>query len=144
MSSPCEGTSRPSGGSRPAERYGRRARPMPSRPVLALLAALVVAGSLGLAWLGYRNLGDPPIEGHVLDWKAAAPGRLSVRFAVQRDHPERAAVCVLRARSRDGAEVGRTQVAVPPAGPRDMAVTSDVAVTGTAVIAEVYSCEYRR
>jgi hypothetical protein len=146
MSTDAEGTSRPAVTPRPAERYGRRARPMPSRPVLALLAALVVAGGVGLAYLGYRNLGDPPIQGQVLDWKPVAPGLLSVRFAVQRDHPDRAAACVLRARSRNGAEVGRVEVAVPagaPVGARDVAVTADVPVTGTPVIAEVYSCEYR-
>lgn len=142
MSTEAEGTSRAAGTPRSVERYGRRARPMPSRRVLALLAGLVVAGGVGLAYLGYRNLGDPSIQGQVLDWKAAAPGRLSVRFAVQRDYPDRAAACVLRARSRDGAQIGRVEVAVP-AGARDIAVTADLAVSGTAVIAEVYSCEYR-
>ncbi len=126
---------------RAAARYGRRARPMPSRPVLAVLAALVVAASVGLAYLGYRNLGDPPIQGHVLTWTATDAGRLSVRFAVQRDHPDRAAECVLRARSRDGAEVGRVRVAVPPGG-RDVAVTADLPVSRAAVIAEVFSCAY--
>jgi hypothetical protein len=119
---------------------------MPSRPVLVLLAALVVAGGLALAYLGYRNLGDPPVQGQVLDWKPAVPGRLSVRFAVQRDHPDRAVACVLRARGRDGAEVGRVEVAVPAGtsvAQRDVAVTAVVPVSGPAVIAEVYSCEYR-
>jgi hypothetical protein len=115
---------------------------MPPRRVLAVLAALVVAAGIGLAYLGYRNLADPSIQGQVLDWRPLAPGRLSVHFAVQRDHPDRAAACVLRARSRDGAQVGRIEVAVP-AGGRAVAVTADLPVDGTAVIAEVYSCEYR-
>jgi hypothetical protein len=142
MSTEAEGTSRPAGTPRPVERYGRRARPMPSRRLLALLAALVVAAGVGVAYLGYRNLGDPAIQGQVLEWRAVAPGRLSVRFAVQRDHPDRPAACVLRARSRDGAEVGRVEVAVP-AGGKAVAVAAAVPVSGTAVVAEVYSCEYR-
>jgi hypothetical protein len=115
---------------------------MPSRRVLALLVTLVVAGGLGLAWVGYRNLGDPPIQGQVLSWQAATPDRLTVRFAVHRDHPDRTAECVLRARSRDGAEAGRVRVPVPAASVRDVAVTADLPVTRAAVLAEVYSCTY--
>jgi hypothetical protein len=143
MDTAGEGTGPRSDGSRPAAQYGRRRRGTPSRPVLVLLAALVVAAGLVVAWLGYRNLGDPPIEGHLLSWRAAA-GHLSVRFAVHRDHPERAAVCVLRARSRDGGQVGRVQVPVAAAAVHDVAVTADVAVTEPAVVAEVYSCSYQQ
>jgi hypothetical protein len=126
---------------RSAERYGRRARAMPSRRVLAVLAALAVLSGLGLAYLGYRNLGDPAIEGHVLDWRPVGDGELTVRFAVRRDHPERPATCVLRARAQDGAEVGRIAVPVP-AGMADVARTAELPVSRTAVVAEVYSCEY--
>ena len=131
------------GTTRPVERYGRRARPMPSRPVLAVLAALVVAAGLGLAYLGYRNLGDPPIQGQLLTWTAPQGGRVSVRFTVRRDHPDRPAVCVLRARARDGAEVGRVEVPVPP-GPADVTLTGELPVSRSPALAEVYSCAYRQ
>ena len=71
---------------RPAERYGRQARPMPSRPVLAVLAALVVLAGLGVAYAGYRNLADPAIHGQVLDWRADGAGRLAVWNNNARDY----------------------------------------------------------
>src|SRR5262249_57777089 len=103
----------------------------------------VVAAGLGLAYLGYRNLGDPAIRGQVLTWTAPQTGQVSVRFAVQRDHPDRPAVCVLRARARDGAEVGRVEVPVPP-GPADIAVTAELPVGRQPVVTEVLSCAYRQ
>jgi hypothetical protein len=128
---------------RDPERYGRQARTMPSRRVMIAGAVLTVLAGLGLAVLGYHNLGDPPIDGEVLGWGPTQdPTMLSVRFAVHRDHPDQRAACVLRARSRDGAEVGRLEIAVPP-GTHDVAVTSSLPITAPAVVAEVYSCMYR-
>jgi len=115
---------------------------MPSRRVTAALAAVAVLAGLGVAYLGYRNLGDPPISGSVLGFEVVSPGRVTVRFAVQRDHPERAADCVLRARARDGTEVGRLDVAVPP-GPADVARSVELHTSGPIMIAEVLSCRYR-
>jgi Domain of unknown function (DUF4307) len=131
------------GMTRDAERYGRRARVMPSRRWLVLGAVVTVLAGLGLAWLGYRNLGDPSIDGSILSW---GPGpntsQLNVRFAVHRDHPDRTAMCTLRARSRDGAQVGTAEVAVPRSTTQDVAVTATLPIAGPAVVAEVYSCVY--
>jgi hypothetical protein len=117
---------------------------MPSRRVLIAGAAVTVLLGLGVAWLGYRNLGDPPIDGSVLSWGPGIDDKaLSVRFAVHRDHPGQAATCTLRARSRDNAEVGRTDVFVPKSSTADVAVTASLPISGPAVVAEVYSCVYR-
>jgi Domain of unknown function (DUF4307) len=127
--------------SRPADRYGRAARAMPSRRVLGLLAALVVLAGLAVAYLGYRNLGDPPISGAMLAFNVTGPQQVLARFAVHRDHPQRPASCVLRARAQDGAEVGRVTVPVPPGAP-DVTWTAVVPTSRKAVIAEVFSCGY--
>jgi hypothetical protein len=128
---------------RAQERYGRHARLMPSRRVLAAGATLTVLAGLGLAWIGYRTLGDPPISGSVLGWEPTLSGTaLSVRFAVHRDHPDRSATCTLRARGKDGAQVGTAAIAVPKSTTQDVAVTADLPISSTAVMAEVYSCAY--
>ena len=128
---------------RSAERYGRRARPMPSRRTVIIGAVVTVLAGLLVAVVGYRNLGDPPIDGKVLSWGPALdPHQLSVRFAVHRDHPDQRAACVLRARARDGAEVGRLEIEVPR-GTADVAVTAELPISSPAVVAEVYSCMYR-
>jgi Domain of unknown function (DUF4307) len=127
--------------SRPVDRYGRAARPMPSRRVVGLLAAVVVLAGLAVAYLGYRSFGDPPISASVLAFTVTGPQEVSARFAVQRDDPRRPASCVLRARAWDGAEVGRVTVPVP-AGAADTALTALVRTSRKAVIAEIFSCGY--
>lgn len=142
--SPPAGENNPATLTRSPERYGRRARQLPSRPTLVAGTAVAVLLGLGLAWLGYRNLGDPPISGSVLSWGPGIDAKaLSVRFAVHRDHPDQAATCTLRARARDNAEVGRTEVYVPRSSTQDVAVTASLPITAPAVVAEVYSCVYR-
>lgn len=127
---------------RAEQRYGRH-RLRPSRKMVAAGAAVTVLAGLGLAWLGYRNLGDPPISGSVLGWGPAPSGKaLSVRFAVHRDHPDRPATCTLRARGKDGTQVGTVQIAVPKSTTRDVAVTADLPISSTAVVADVYTCAY--
>ena len=126
---------------RPADRYGRHARAMPGRPVLAGLFAAVVLAGVVVAILSYRNLGDPEIDAKVLGFDPPTATEVQVRYAVQRDDPDRAVVCVVRARAEDGVVVGRAERTVPP-GPR---TTEDAVLVHTerlAVVAEVESCHY--
>ncbi|MBI1758428.1 MAG: DUF4307 domain-containing protein [Actinobacteria bacterium] len=125
----------------PAGRYGGRARPRPSRRTMAVLGVLVVLAGLGVAYLGYRNLGSPTISGRVVSYRPLAPDRLAVRFTVTRAHPDRAARCVLRGRAGNGVEVGLTEYPVP-AGPQDTTLSVDLTTTRPLAAADVYSCRY--
>lgn len=129
-------------GQLPEGRYGRRtlggaggAR-RHAVPLGLLLAALA---GLAIAVVGYRNLGVPPIRSEVLGFTLLPDNAVQLRLTVLRDDPSRPAVCIVRARSHDGAETGRREVYVPPAaGP--LVLSTVVHASRPPVIAEVYGC----
>jgi hypothetical protein len=126
-------------GQLPEGRYGRRAvggRRSWTMPVGLLLA--VLAG-LAVAMIGYRNLGTTPIEGKALGFTLLEGNAVQLRLSVIRDDPSHPAVCIVRARSRDGEETGRKEVYVPPAaGP--IVLSTVVHTSRPPVTADVYGC----
>ena len=134
-------------GQLPEGRYGprgvgrHRRWAVPVGLLFALLAGLVVAV------IGYRNLGSAPVQGEALGFTLldGAPGTypqiygVELRLNVIRDDPSQPAVCIVRARSRDGEETGRKEVYVPPAaGP--VVLTTVVRTSRPPVTANVFGC----
>jgi len=108
------------------------------RWVLAGLAVLVCAG---VAVLGYRNLGSPPIQGKQAAFAVLDDGSVSVTTEVQRDDPSRPAECVVRARAESGEEVGRKEILIPPSAGTTQRETV-LRTSHRATIGEVYGCTY--
>lgn len=134
-------------GQLPADRYGlrevgrRRRWAAPAGLLLAVLAGLAVAV------IGYRNLGSTPVQGEALgfallddnaDTYPQAYG-VELRLRVTRDDPAQPAVCIVRARSRDGEETGRKEIYVPPAAD-PIVLTTVVRTSRPPVTADVYGC----
>jgi hypothetical protein len=126
----------------PVGRYSRQSRrPMAKWTRWALLAVAVAVGAV-VAFVGYRNLGTKPIEAKQTAFRILGDDRVEVSFEVSRDQPERAAVCIIRARSQDGDEGGRREVLVPPGN----SVVVETTVLRTAkppVTGEVFGCSYQ-
>lgn len=125
----------------PAGRYGRRSQLRPRRRTMVVSGILVVLAGIGVAYLGYRNLGSPAITASVDGFRPGGADRLIVRFTVTRAQPERAAQCVLRGRAESGAEVIRSEYPVP-AGGKYTTLSVDLVATSPLAAAEVYSCRY--
>lgn len=135
------------GGQLPEGRYGprgvgrRRRWAAPVGLLLAVLAGLVAAV------IGYRNLGSAPVQGETLGFTlmASTPDMdpeiygVELRLNVIRDDPSRPAVCIVRARSRDGEETGRKEIYVPPAAGPIVLVTV-VHASRPPVTADVFGC----
>ncbi|MGH3917739.1 MAG: DUF4307 domain-containing protein [Pseudonocardiaceae bacterium] len=131
----------------PEGRYGprgvgrRRRWAVPVGLLLAVLAGLVVAV------IGYRNLGSAPVQGEALGFTLldSTPGMyppsygVELRLNVIRDDPARPAVCIVRARSRDGEETGRKEIYVPPAAGPIVLITV-VRSSRPPVTADVFGC----
>jgi Domain of unknown function (DUF4307) len=109
--------------------------------VPAALLALVVLGGLGVAVLGYRNLGPQPIEGRQTAFRVIDDGSVRITFQVVRQQPERPAMCIARARSSDGDETGRKEVFVPP-GPRSVLAETVLRTSRRPVTGEIFGCSY--
>ncbi|MEV4488806.1 DUF4307 domain-containing protein [Micromonospora coxensis] len=125
----------------PPGRYGRRREPGRRRPVLVwLMVAAVVAGLSLVALQQYARYGDPDYDAEVITYTDITDTGVRVDFRVT--VPEGGtAVCLLRARSHDGAEVGREEVPVDAApGERHLTVQHRVATTARPFIGEVVRC----
>ena len=126
----------------PEHRYGRRATVERRRWAVPAGFVLAVLIGLAVAVIGYRNLGTTPIQGEALSFTLLEGQAVQLRLNVSRDDPSRAAVCIVRARSRDGEETGRKEVYVPPAdGP--IVLTTVVHTSRPPVTADVYGCSFQ-
>lgn len=123
-------------------RYGRRSTSEPTRWARWGLLAVAVVVGLVIAFVAYRNFGTKPIEAEQVAFTILDDERVEVRFEVSRDQPERAAVCIIRARSKDGDEAGRREVLVPP-GNSVVVETTVVRASKPPVTGEVFGCSYQ-
>jgi hypothetical protein len=128
-------------GQLPEGRYGRRAA---TSRRWAVSAGLVIATLLGLAVavIGYRNLGTTPIQAQTLNFTLLPDNAVQLRFSVVRDNPAQPAVCIVRARSRDGEETGRKEVYVPAAA-GSVVLSTVVHASRPPVVADVYGCSFQ-
>ncbi len=134
-------------GQLPEGRYGPRSSGRPRRWATPVGLLLAVLAGLVAAVIGYRNLGGAPVQGEALGFvlldgePATQSGTYGVelRFSVVRDDPSRPAVCIVRARSRDGEETGRKEIYVPPSD-GSIVLTTVVRTSRPPVTADVYGC----
>ncbi|MDQ4092338.1 MAG: DUF4307 domain-containing protein [Actinomycetota bacterium] len=134
-------------GQLPEGRYGPRTLRRRRRWTAPVGLLLVILAGLAVAVIGYRNLGSTPVQGEALVFVLldgnvdTHPDTYGVQLSLNviRDDPSRPAVCIVRARSRDGEETGRKEVYVPPAaGP--IVLTTVVRTSRPPVTADVYGC----
>ncbi|GLH98032.1 DUF4307 domain-containing protein [Phytohabitans aurantiacus] len=125
----------------PPGRYGRRREPRRQRRwLVALLVTAVVAAGVGLAIRLYQQYGDPSYNAQVTSYSGISDTGIDLEFRV--NVPEGGkALCVLRARSRDGAEVGKAEVQVAAsAGDTRPLTRYRLATSARPVIGEVVRC----
>jgi hypothetical protein len=125
----------------PPGRYGRRREPRRRRPVvvaLLLVAAVAVCSLVALRL--YRMYGDPAYDAQVITYTDITDAQVVVVFRVT--VPEGgSADCVVRARSRDGAVVGREDVRVDAApGETRPTVTHRLPTSARPMLGEVLRC----
>ncbi|HEY8532753.1 MAG TPA: DUF4307 domain-containing protein [Micromonospora sp.] len=125
----------------PPGRYGRRREPRPRRRWLrGLVVAVAVALATGAAVRLYQQFGDPNYRAQVITYTDITDSQVVVEFRVTLP-PGGSAVCLVRARTRDGAEVGREQVQVTaPPGQRQVTVSHRLTTTARPMVGEVPRC----
>jgi hypothetical protein len=123
------------------DRYGVRPR-RASRRTYWLIGACALVVSGVVAWIGYTNLGTAPIETQSTSFANLPNNQMRLTFDITRNAPDRAAVCIVRARVLDGSEGGRKEVYIPP-GASTMTMTTDITSSGEPVTADVFGCSYQ-
>lgn len=125
----------------PPGRYGRRRAPRRRRPwLVAVLVTVAVLAGLVVTVRLYTLYGDPTYDPKVITYTEATEDGILIDFAVTVP-PGGAATCLVRARSRDGAEVGRDEVTVRAApGERQIRTTHRLPTQRQAFLGEVTRC----
>lgn len=127
----------------PVGRYGSR-RPGGRLPRWAAITVLVggVVGGAVLAVVLYFQFGAAPISGSQASYTVLGDGAVKIEFDVTRQTPDRPAMCIVRARDRTGAEVGRKEVYVAP-GTDPVTVSTVLRTAKRPVTGEVDVCSYQ-
>ncbi|MFH5209086.1 DUF4307 domain-containing protein [Antrihabitans spumae] len=125
---------------RPADRYGSSRRS--PRWIALALGALVVLLGIGVAYLGYERFGPKELESEQVSYSTVDDRSMTIRFTVTRQDPSRPAVCIIRARSKDGTETGRREVFVGPSASGTVEVNSTVETSQRPAVGDIYGCSF--
>ncbi|GLY96507.1 DUF4307 domain-containing protein [Actinoplanes sp. NBRC 103695] len=125
----------------PPGRYGHRRAPgMRRRIVPIVFGVLILVASVLLTVRLYDQWGQTAYESKIVGWSNDSDTRLTIEFDV-RVPAAGAATCVLRARSYDGAEVGRREVRVAnPGSAGSIRAREDVPTSARASHGDVVRC----
>ncbi|SEH67765.1 protein of unknown function [Mycolicibacterium rutilum] len=126
---------------RPASRYGRQRLTGRQRrwAAIALTALVLVAGVI-VAIVAAGRFGGNDVTGEAGAYQLVGNNTVSVTISVTRKDPSRPAACIVRARSKDGAETGRREVLIPPSTEKTVVITTEVTATREPVLGDIYGC----
>jgi len=126
---------------RPAARYGRQRLTRRARRRIAIgLTALVVVAGVAIAAVAFVRFGAGNVRGEIGAYRILDEETVEVTASVTRDDPSQPAVCIVRARSYDGAETGRREVLVPPSTQKTVQVVAIVKTSRPPVVGDIYGC----
>jgi len=109
------------------------------RLAIGLGAAVVVLGG-AVAVLGYQRFEQVDVKGEMSAYRVLDDRDVEVTISVTRKDPSQPVVCIVRARSRDGAETGRREVVVGPAQDKTVQVTTTVRSYARPYVGDIYGC----
>jgi hypothetical protein len=98
----------------------------------------MLAGTAGIAQKLYQAFGVTEFSASLVAYRDITDRQVVIDFIVRKPDGE-PALCVVRARDRAGAEVGRAEVPVPPAG-NQVEMSYVLSTTGPAVHGETVGC----
>lgn len=107
-----------------------------------ILGVVVVLVGLGVAYLGYQRFGPKEIESERISYDVVDDSSMSLKFTVTRQDPQRAAACIVRARSKDGSETGRREIYIEPTSSGTVEVNTLIRTSRPPAVADVYGCSF--
>ncbi|WP_248499596.1 DUF4307 domain-containing protein [Tomitella gaofuii] len=131
------------GGPAPSARYETgRLSPKGRKAVLIVLVIGVVLLGAGAAYSYYSSLGSTDLEGQAIRYEALDDTEMTADISLSRDDPSDPAMCVIRARNREGFEVARREVYFPPTQFDSTVVTTKLRTSSLGGVVDVYGCTY--
>jgi hypothetical protein len=125
----------------PQERYGGAPVPGATRRRLVMgLGTLVTLALIGGAVAAYLHFEGNDVVGEMAAYEVIDDQTVAVTISVTRKDPAMPVVCIVRARSRDGAETGRREVLVEPAEAKTIQLTTNVKSFQRPFVGDIYGC----
>ena len=88
----------------------------------------------------YQRFEGVDVEGKMAAYEVLDDQTVEITISVTRKNPATPAVCIVRARSKAGVEIGRREVLVGPADARTVAVTTTVKSFLRPFVGDIYGC----
>jgi len=110
------------------------------RRLAIVLGALTTLILIGAAAVAYQRFEGTEVEGEMAAYEVLDDQTVSVTISVTRKDPARPASCIVRARSRDGAETGRREILIPPSESKTVQVTTTVKSYKRPFVGDIYGC----
>jgi hypothetical protein len=114
--------------------------PVKRRWLTIALTTLAVAAGVAVAAIAYQRFEVTAVEGEIGAFDVLDDQTVSVTISVTRNDPAIPAVCIVRARSRDGAETGRREILIEPSEAKTVQVTANVASYRRPFVGDIYGC----
>jgi hypothetical protein len=129
----------------PAGRYGKSNRPRrrwSTKVIVVVLGAAMAVAAGAVTWLTFRSVTHPDVQGTLITFNVVNDSTMSIELTVARDDPSRPAVCIVRARSRDGSETGRRELYIPPSQSTTVQVVTEVKSSQPPGVGDLYGCGF--
>ena len=107
-----------------------------------IVGAVVVVVCVIGAYFAYQKFAVHEMESDVMSYEIIDDSRLDVTVKVTREDPSREAVCLVRARSKDGSETGRREVLVPAGTDGTVLITAPVITSRDPGMGDLYGCSF--
>ena len=124
-----------------SSRYGRAPMaPATGRRAKIAVTALAIAAGLAVAAIGYQRFTGSDVDGKMAAYEVLDNQTVSVTISVTRKDPGTPVVCIVRARSKDGAETGRREILVGASEAKTVQVTTTVKSYRQPLMGDIYGC----
>ncbi|AVL99910.1 DUF4307 domain-containing protein [Gordonia iterans] len=123
----------------PRATYPVEQSPSSRRRWFLICSVAVVIAGVALAYIGFKQFGDPEVSGQAVGHEVLGSDAVEVRYTVNRKNPDAPVACIVRGRALDGSEVGRREVLIPP-GAVQVGAQTTVYTSRPPVIGEVFGC----
>ena len=114
--------------------------PATGRRAKIAVTALATAAGLAVAAIGYQRFTGSDVDGKMAAYEVLDNQTVSVTISVTRKDPGTPVVCIVRARSKDGAETGRREILVGASEAKTVQVTTTVKSYRQPLMGDIYGC----
>ncbi|WP_333618016.1 DUF4307 domain-containing protein [Dietzia sp.] len=114
---------------------------VPSRIVAIVLSLMFIGLLVAVGAFIYTKVTEETISGEVVASDVVSDGTTKVTVDITRSEPDKEGYCILQAKDYASAEIGRSEVYLPP-GKQTSREVVEIDTTSRGYISDIYGCQY--